>query len=362
MRGRRNAYRLRTVSHERCPIVVSDFTATTAVGGGRDALLQALLARRGALRACEFGPPELARFGRLHRVETYVGEVAGVDKVELPPNLVQFDCRNNRLALLGLDKDGFADAVGPGAASARGASPFYLARARQGSYKPNGLTGGAVVWRVCPKIFPMPPLYNSFSLAAFMPQYLGCAARPTSLDGMLLERQGVCAAARLARAGLVDAAVVGGVDSLCLTTLYGFESLELCRPPCRPFAADRDGISIGEGAGFALLERSRGAGAARLCSAWARSSDAHHMSYAASRGARRGARDARRALGAGLSAAISTTSTCTAPPRPANDAAEGGAVAAVFGSQAGQLDQGMRPAHAGRCGHVEAVICAWRSR
>jgi len=50
---------------------------------------------------------------------------------------------------------------------------------------------------------------------------------------------------------------VGGVDSLCLTTLYGFHSLQLtARRPCRPFAADRDGISIGEAAAFVLLEKS----------------------------------------------------------------------------------------------------------
>ena len=57
-------------------------------------------------------------------------------------------------------------------------------------------------------------------------------------------------------AGVCDAAVVGGVDSLCLTTLYGFNSLGLTsRAPCRPYDVDRDGISIGEGAGFALLEK-----------------------------------------------------------------------------------------------------------
>ena len=65
------------------------------------------------------------------------------------------------------------------------------------------------------------------------------------------------AAARHDRtAVLIDAALVGGVDSLCLTTLYGFDSLELTSPrPCRPYDAHRDGISIGEGAAFALLER-----------------------------------------------------------------------------------------------------------
>ncbi len=57
-------------------------------------------------------------------------------------------------------------------------------------------------------------------------------------------------------AGLCDAAVVGGANSLCLTTLYGFHSLALNAPgPCRPFDVARDGISIAEAAGFVLLER-----------------------------------------------------------------------------------------------------------
>jgi 3-oxoacyl-[acyl-carrier-protein] synthase-1 len=65
-------------------------------------------------------------------------------------------------------------------------------------------------------------------------------------------------ARRMIEAGLIDAAVVGGVDTLCLTTLYGFNSLELLsRQPCRPFDVARDGISIGEAAAFALLERAR---------------------------------------------------------------------------------------------------------
>ena len=59
-------------------------------------------------------------------------------------------------------------------------------------------------------------------------------------------------------AGLIDAAVVGGVDSLCLTTLYGFHSLQLTsRPLAARSTSARDGISIGEAAAFALLERCR---------------------------------------------------------------------------------------------------------
>ena len=76
--------------------------------------------------------------------------------------------------------------------------------------------------------------------------------------GLRVERQGVRCRERMIAAGLIDAALVGGADSLCLTTLYGFHSLQLSsRAPCRPFDVARDGISIGEAAAFALLERAR---------------------------------------------------------------------------------------------------------
>ena len=62
--------------------------------------------------------------------------------------------------------------------------------------------------------------------------------------------------ARLLELGIADAVVVGGVDSLCGSVLFGFNSLALVSPePCRPFDAQRSGISIGEAAAFALLER-----------------------------------------------------------------------------------------------------------
>jgi 3-oxoacyl-[acyl-carrier-protein] synthase-1 len=70
--------------------------------------------------------------------------------------------------------------------------------------------------------------------------------------------------------------VVGGVDTLCNSVLYGFASLELLSPEiCRPFAIDRRGLNIGEAAAFALLER-QGSDLALL--GYGETSDAHHMS------------------------------------------------------------------------------------
>jgi 3-oxoacyl-[acyl-carrier-protein] synthase-1 len=84
-------------------------------------------------------------------------------------------------------------------------------------------------------------------------------------------------AQRLMAAGLIDAAIVGGVDTLCQMTLHGFESLQaLDRVPCRPFHKDRLGISIGEGGALALVER---AGDARvLVLGVGETSDSYHVS------------------------------------------------------------------------------------
>ena len=85
-------------------------------------------------------------------------------------------------------------------------------------------------------------------------------------------------AERMIRLGIVDAAILAGVDTLCDSVLFGFNALELVSPePCRPFDPARNGISIGEAAGFALVERDGDARAPRLIG-YGESSDAHHMS------------------------------------------------------------------------------------
>ncbi len=84
-------------------------------------------------------------------------------------------------------------------------------------------------------------------------------------------------AQRLIAADMIDAAIVGGIDTLCALTLHGFHALQaLDRQPCRPFHADRAGISIGEGGALALLERD---GEARVVlEGVGETSDAYHIS------------------------------------------------------------------------------------
>lgn len=84
-------------------------------------------------------------------------------------------------------------------------------------------------------------------------------------------------ARRLLRANLADAALVGGVDSLCRLTLFGFHSLGvLSARATRPFCTDRDGITLSEGAAFTLLDRH--ADADVYVAGIGESSDAHHLS------------------------------------------------------------------------------------
>ena len=84
------------------PLAISAFTLTTALGAGQAATLDALRAQRSGLAPLRF---------RSLPLTTWTGEVEGVDQVALPAPLADFDCRNNRLAWLGLQQDGFINAV-----------------------------------------------------------------------------------------------------------------------------------------------------------------------------------------------------------------------------------------------------------
>ena len=84
------------------PLRITAYTTTTAAGPGKAALLSALRSGKSALRANDFGPSPLA---------TWIGRVAGVESQALPKPLADWDCRNNRLAWLGLLADDFIDAA-----------------------------------------------------------------------------------------------------------------------------------------------------------------------------------------------------------------------------------------------------------
>lgn len=337
-------------------LLLSAFTATTCLGRGLAAHRAALERATSGLRHCDF---------ETVRLDTWIGEVAGVDDVRPPESLARHACRNNRLALLGLEADGFKDAVRTviGKVGKRrlgvilGTSTSGILQTELAYRRRDPATGAL------PDDFIYPTTHNTYSVAGFVRDYLG-------LDGPAVVVSTACsssakvfaAAARMIECDIVDAALVGGVDSLCLTTLYGFSSLELTSTePCRPYDANRRGISVGEGAAFALLAKppaSLDADAILLLGA-GESSDAHHMSSPHPEGL--GARLAmERALAdASLTADDIDYVNLHGTATPSNDAAEGKAVAALFGDRVPMSSTKGATGHTlGAAGAVEAAVCA----
>ena len=338
------------------PLLISSYTATTCLGHGLDALLAGLREDRSSLTPCAF---------ETVRLDTWIGEVAAVDAQKLPEMLARYDCRNNRLAQLALETDGFAGRVRDVIARyGKTRVGIFLGTSTAGilqtelAYRRRDPDSGAL-----PGDFNYRTTHNTFSLGEFAREYFG-------LEGPAMVISTACsssakvfaAAARQLACGTIDAALVGGVDSLCLTTLYGFASLQLTSStPCRPYDAARNGISIGEGAAFALLERVPEIlepGALLLLGS-GESSDAYHMSSPHPEGL--GARLAMEAAlrSAGLTPADIDYLNLHGTATPANDTAEGKAVAALFGDRvACSSTKGATGHTLGAAGAIEAVICA----
>ncbi|MFY9721918.1 MAG: beta-ketoacyl-[acyl-carrier-protein] synthase family protein [Azonexus sp.] len=338
------------------PLLISSYTATTCLGHGLDALLAGLREDRSGLTPCAF---------ETVRLDTWIGEVAEVDAQKLPEMLARYDCRNNRLAQFALEADGFAGRVRDVIARyGKTRVGIFLGTSTAGilqtelAYRRRDPDSGAL-----PSDFNYRTTHNTFSLGEFAREYFG-------LEGPALVISTACsssakvfaAAARQLACGTIDAALVGGVDSLCLTTLYGFASLQLTSStPCRPYDAARNGISIGEGAAFALLERAPEIlepGALLLLGS-GESSDAYHMSSPHPEGL--GARLAMEAAlrSAGLTPADIDYLNLHGTATPANDTAEGKAVAALFGDRvACSSTKGATGHTLGAAGAIEAVICA----
>lgn len=252
------------------PLRITAYTLSTAAGDGVAATLHALRDRRSGLRSNDFGPSPIA---------TWIGRVQGLEEQPLPRHWGEWDCRNNRLAWRGLNLDDFMDAalaarerygrdrmavvIGTSTSSIGASEEAYRRLEPDGSYPPD---------------LRRPIVHTPHSLGDFIQHALGLSGiSVTVATACSSSAKAFAQAERLIRTGLADAAIVGGVDTLCGSVLFGFNSLELVSPElCRPFDAARRGINLGEAAGFALLEREAGTGAWLL--GYGESSDAHHMS------------------------------------------------------------------------------------
>ncbi len=248
------------------PLLVTGYSMLSALGVGRAAHLEALAAGRSGL-----GEHPIAL-----DFETAAGAVRD-ELPELPSDLQLWSTRLARMAfalLQELDEP--------------------LRRARE-KWRPERIavllgtsTAGAETTEVAYKQFveggSFPRDYD-FQRQHTFGAVLSVVRKLAGVDGPSWMASTACTssgktfatAQRLIAAGAIDAAIVGGLDTLCTMTMTGFHALQaLDSAPCRPFREDRNGISIGEGGAFALVERT---GDARvLIEGIGETSDAYHIS------------------------------------------------------------------------------------
>lgn len=335
------------------PIYVSNYTLASCLGLGREANWNALAQQKTGLKPCAFESVNLP---------TYVGQVWGVENETLPQRLNDYFCRNNQLAHLALQQDSFIQSVLDAInAYGRHRVGVFLGTSTSGilsteiAYRNRDSISGAL-----PADFKYAHTHNTFSVSGFVRDFF-------ELEGPAVTVSSACSssakvfgnAARMLECGLIDAAIVGGVDSLCLTTLYGFNSLELLSPElCQPFGANRKGISVAEAAGFALLTREKlSTDHAVKVIGIGESSDAHHMSTPHPEGA--GALSAmQQALGmAKLEPLHVDYVNLHGTATRSNDAAEGLAIASLFGTSVPCSSTKGHTGHAlGAAGIVEAAL------
>jgi 3-oxoacyl-[acyl-carrier-protein] synthase I len=333
------------------PLFVTGLSIASALGLGLEPTFAALRAGRSGLRANDFEPfPH----------QTWIGRVDGLESAPVAGELARFDCRNNRLAQLALAQDGFEDAVAR-ARERHGAERIavLLGTTTSGILETElAYRSGAETERLL-AARDYAATHSMFSLTEFV-------RRRLALDGPAATVSNACAssakvfaqAARLIESGVCEAALVGGVDSLCLTTLYGFRSLELLSSsPCRPCDERRDGISIGEAGGFALLEKAPAAQGAVALLGYGESSDGYHMSspHPEGAGALLAMSDALARAGARPEEIdyVNLHGTGT----PANDRAEDAALHSLFGGSArASSTKGWTGHTLGAAGIVEAAI------
>ena len=334
------------------PLTVTAMATANPLGLGLPATWNALRTEGQGLRPNDFEDAE---------IKTWIGRVGGLEADPITGDLSDFDCRNNRLALLGLRQDGFEQAIAS-------------ARARYGPDRIGVLIGTTTSGiletelayrrrRTAGKDLPLTVRYrhtqNLFSVSDVVRRQLRLTGPVASISTACSSSAKVFASAsRWMAAGLCDAVVVGGVDSLCFMTLYGFASLGLLSDrPCRPCDANRDGLSIGEAASFILLERERHHDDCLRFLGYGESSDAHHMSTPHPEG-----------LGAALAMARALERAELKPididyinlhgtGTPANDLAEDRAIWGTFGGRTPCSSTKERTGHTlGAAGATEAIL------
>ena len=210
--------------------------------------------------------------------------------------------------------------VGAGVGGMLLAERFMAAYVRDGSGNPVDL-------------IPYPPNYSTDVLAYFFGLR---GERATFATACSSSSMAIGWGFDLVRRGRLDCALVGGADTLCELTYAGFNALRSVDPqPCRPFDEARNGLSLGEGAGFLVLERedsarARGPAPDLFVLGYAMRSECHHMTAPEPTGKGAAAVMAAALRNTGLAASAIGYINAHGTATPQNDVAEAAAVVRLF--------------------------------
>ncbi len=335
------------------PLAVTGYAMVNALGDTRESILAQLAAGRTGLASLREGVLS-APLG----FETAVGEVT-TELPELPRELAARSTRLARMAahlVHGLEiplrrarerwrPERIAVLLGTSTAGAATTERAYREFVRDGAFP------GAYDFR----------LQHTYGAVLDVVAELTGARGPASMVSTACTSgsKPFATAQRLIEADMIDAAIVGGVDTLCSLTLNGFHLLQaLDSRPCRPFSSDRRGISIGEGGAFALVERK---GDARvMLEGVGETSDAYHISAPHPEGL--GALAAMRAAleRAGRTPADVDHVNAHGTGTHLNDAAEAKAILTVLGPEVPVVStKGFTGHTLGAAGAIEFVLSAY---
>ncbi len=255
-------------------IQIIDYEATCAAGVGLSCLRNAIEYQRSGLKPNNFPGCDL---------ETYIGHVAAIDQYQWSADDVKWKSRNNALIDIALGQGTFLSSLEKIKSRIKkdriglvlGSSTSSIDRSEE-AYK-------FLENEKLPAEFIQENVLNPHAPGLFVAHRLGLTGPNMTINTACSSSAKVFAtASRWLNSKIVDAVVVGGADTLCLSVLYGFHSLQLVSAnPCRPFDEARDGISLGEAAGFAILMRAEDAQESLpiQLSGYGESSDAYHMSH-----------------------------------------------------------------------------------
>lgn len=224
-----------------------DYQSTSAAGLNIIELRQALATQTSGLRPNDLPGSTL---------NTWIGRVPAIDNIDLG----EWHSRNNALAYLGLQQGTLLANIealksrftahrlgvimGSSTSSIDRTETAYTDLDDEGLLKP---------------AYQQAKVHNPHAPSLFVAHQTGITGPAVTINTACSSSAKVFAsAARWLECGVVDAVLVGGVDTLCLSVLHGFDSLQLVSEnPCRPFDAQRDGINLGEAAGYAILQRAQ---------------------------------------------------------------------------------------------------------